>query len=101
MGNRHRDDGPAVTYKCGYAVWYRHGDVHCLSGPAILQTCGCWHHEGQCKELMVNPDYSRQEWYVDGRRFTEEEFYRYVDTTTGEVFVPVGKTLQHDTRHLD
>lgn len=74
----HREDGPAVIdTKHGLEVWYRFGKRHRLDGPACVTSGGC-------------------EWYVDGRRFTETEFNLYVDPSTGEVFVPPGKKLEHD-----
>lgn len=32
-------------------------------------------------------------WFVNGQQFSESEFYRYVDTLSGEVLVPPGKKL--------
>lgn len=99
-GKMHREGGPAVIYKCGYTVWYKHCRPHCTSGPARIQTCGLWHSSGHCLHPLTTADPKRVEWHVDGRQFTEDEFYRYVDIATGEVFVPVGRELLNDHIHL-
>lgn len=31
------------------------------------------------------------EFYIQGHRVSEDDYYRYVDTLTGEVFVPPGR----------
>ncbi len=54
-GQRHRDDGPAATYRGGDFTWFRHGMVHREDGPA----------------KVVN---GRRSWYLNGKRvkaFTE------------------------------
>jgi hypothetical protein len=79
-GQLHREGGPAIEWRDGRKYWYRYNECHRLDGPAIENEQG------------VNM------YYVDGRRFTEDEFYRYVDQTTGEVLVPPGKKLKHDRR---
>lgn len=93
-GQLHRDGGPAVVYRCGYEEWRVRGQLHCLTGPALVHRCGCWHNVGRC--VKINPLASSIEWWVHGRQLIEEEFYRYVDVTTGEVFIPPGKTLTYD-----
>lgn len=98
-GLLHRDDGPAVQYVCGYARWHKHGHPHCLHGPALILACGHWHRRGVCN-TTDGPDpmlLGRQEWHVDGRQFTEDEFIRYVDTQTGEILIPPGRTLINDS----
>jgi hypothetical protein len=35
-GRRHRDDGPAVVLKNGFQFWYRHDELSCDNGPAIV-----------------------------------------------------------------
>jgi hypothetical protein len=35
-GLLHREDGPAFIDKCGYRAWYYNGELHNLSGPAII-----------------------------------------------------------------
>lgn len=96
-GRLHREGGPAVKYACGYVRWHEDDRIHCLHGPAVVHRCGYWHTDGKCitshgrNPLLAD----RQEWYVRGRQFTEEEFIRYVDTLTGEVFVPPGRFLLH------
>lgn len=77
-GHLHREDGPAVKYPGGGECWYKRGKYHRLNGPATIQI------------------FERDDYYADGRRFTEDEFYRYVDQDTGEVLVPPGKKLTHD-----
>lgn len=96
-GCRHREDGPAIAFKCGYRVWYKHGTPHRLCGPARTQPCGAFHARGRC--LGPSQGYAHKiEYYVDGRPFTEDEYYRYVDVVNREVLVPPGKCLKHE-RH--
>lgn len=95
-GNLHRDGEPAVKYACGYALWYENNLLHCLRGPAVVHECGYYHHMGECekaygKRLCL---LDKVEWFVRGIRFTEDEFYRFVDTQTGELFIPPGRALQ-------
>lgn len=79
-GKLHRLDGPALDYRDGRKIWYRYGVLHRTDGPASIM-----------------PGWVSA-YFVDGRQFTEEEFYRYVDQDTGEVLVPPGKKLRHDYR---
>jgi hypothetical protein len=79
-GKLHRIDGPARVWKDGSKEWWVHGKVHRTDGPAV---CGPW---------------GPSQWFVGGRRFTEHEFDLYVDTTTGEAFVPPGKKLTYDKK---
>jgi hypothetical protein len=80
-GLLHRVGGPAVVHtRCDTSCWYHFGKRHRLDGPAVETGDG------------------HDEWHVNGREFTEDEFYRYVDQLTGEVFVPPGKILVHDTK---
>jgi hypothetical protein len=74
-GLLHREGGPAVMWLGGSEEWYQHGKLHCINGPAISLSTG------------------HMEYYIKGQRFTEEEFYKYVDHLTGEVLVPPGKEL--------
>lgn len=88
---RHRDDGPAIIGSDGSKAWLVNGEYHRVDGPAIE------------KSRVVNKKNpgSRtydDEYYIHGRRFTEEEFYRYVDQDTGEVLVPPGRKLTHDKK---
>jgi hypothetical protein len=78
-GQRHRDDGPALEYTNGSKVWYQHGLMHRIDGPALEY-----------------PDGLMDQYWVNDKRFTEEEFYKYVDHLTGEVLIPPGKKLTHD-----
>lgn len=74
----HCVDSPAIEYSTGGKCWYKHGVPHRIGGPA-----------------MTSP-YGPDEYWVNGLKFTEEEYYQYVDHDTGEVFVPAGKKLTYD-----
>jgi hypothetical protein len=39
-GLLHREDGPALQYKCGYKEWYINGKYHREDGPAIEDANG-------------------------------------------------------------
>lgn len=97
-GKLHRDGGPAVNYVCGHAMWYENDRLHCLHGPALVHGCGYLHRSGRCvtTHSMNQHILDQQGFYVNGRRFTEDEFLRYVDHATGELFIPPGKKLEHD-----
>jgi hypothetical protein len=71
----HRIDGPAIVYSTGGECWYKHGIPHRVDGPASTSPYG--------------PD----EYWVHGHKLTIDDFYRYVDQETGEVFMPPGKRL--------
>jgi hypothetical protein len=51
-GYYHRLDGPAIIYRDGDMVWYRHGNRHRDDGPALD-----W------------PSANRFKWYKDGREY--------------------------------
>lgn len=97
-GMRHREGGPAVVNVCGYQAWYRWGDPHNTRGPALVHACGYYHVCGICHpnrtKTYAKP---RIQWYIQGHRLAEKEFYRYVDTATGEIFLPHGRALTHTT----
>jgi len=78
-GRLHRLDGPAEV-GLSYQKWWVDGKLHRLNGPAVVRVDGPPH------------------WFVNGREFTEDEFYMYVDQETGEVLVPPGKKLTHDKK---
>lgn len=75
-------DGPAMVYPSGTQSWYIHGKLHRIGGPAI------------------ETDKGNKAYFVDGRRFTEAEYYRYVDQDTGEVLVPSGKKLAYEREQV-
>lgn len=79
-GKRHRDDGPAIDVTHGAKEWFRDDKRHRTDGPAIDYADGFF-----------------DQYWVNDRRFTEEEFCLYVDTFSGEVLIPPGKTLLHDS----
>ena len=58
-GELHRDDGPAIETTNSKA-WYRHGKLHRDDGPAV--------------EITAIRDGSKNEWWLDGRQYTKEEF---------------------------
>lgn len=93
-GVLHREDGPAFI-STEVKAWYKDGNRHRIGGPAIEGVDGSfqWYENGQLHRLdgparYANGGYS---WYVRGEYFTEDEFYRFVDTLSGEVFWPVGR----------
>lgn len=98
-GLLHRDGKPAKTHPNGDCVWYTHGKLHCTSGPAIVSLITEWWVNGKLHRLngpaIEYPD-GRRSWYANDLHFTEEEFYRYVDQITGEVFVPPGRYLTYE-----
>jgi hypothetical protein len=53
-GELHRINGPAVTWPDGRQAWYQHGELHRINGPAVIRPDG---HQG---------------WYVHGRSITGE-----------------------------
>ena len=56
-GNRHREDGPALTYSNGYKEWFLNGKLHREDGPAVQYIDGTkkWHLEG--KEYRYEKEY--------------------------------------------
>jgi len=39
-GFYHRENGPAVIYKCGTEYWLIHGKLHNSNGPAVIEASG-------------------------------------------------------------
>lgn len=93
-------DLPAVEDPHGDKKWFRHGVIHRDGGPAYISAEGreIWYKDGKCHRIDGPAvEHGKYRWYfVNGRQFTEEEFYRYVDQDTGEVLVPPGRKLYHD-----
>ena len=56
-GVKHRDDGPAVTFKGELEEWYQHGVKHRDDGPAVIFYLGTaiksqqWYQNGKCTRL--------------------------------------------------
>lgn len=62
-GSYHRLDGPAVIDRStGYESWYVNGVRHRIDGPAVL---------------YKDKTYEKDEYWVNGREFSEEEFYKH------------------------
>lgn len=99
-GSLHREDGPAIDGPQG-KFWFVRGLYHRTDGPAIEWADGSkeWHVNG-LRHRVDGPADERSNgykfWWINNRSFTEDEFYRYVDQATGEVFVPPGKKLEYD-----
>lgn len=55
-GKRHREDGPAIVYKCGTRKWYVNGKFHNECGPAII-----W-------------DGGDEYYYLNGQEVSKQEF---------------------------
>ena len=54
-GKKHRDRGPAETHKrTGYKAWFRHGLLHRVNGPAVINADGS-------KEFWENGKLMRKE----------------------------------------
>jgi hypothetical protein len=67
----------------GAEEWRYRGALHRTDGPAKTSYLG--------HELGL-----QQQYWVYGRRFTEDEFNLYIDQITGDVMVPPGKKLTYD-----
>lgn len=100
-GRLHREDGPAFEGNDGVKKWYRNGLLHRVGGAAEIYPQGAraWLQDGLLHRTdgpALSYGGGSNCWYVRGRQFTRDEFYCYVDTITGEVFVPPGKILEYD-----
>lgn len=100
----HRLDGPAIVFAGGGEEWWINGQLHRVDGPAVETCIGCkeWYlHDkrhrlgGPAVEYRSTLGQKIQYW-VRGVRFTENEYYLYVDQLTGEVLVPPGKKLTYE-----
>lgn len=67
----HREDGPAIDYRNGKALWYINGFLHRLEGPAKeLNSYKCWYVNGICHRLdgpAVEYRWGDKEWHVNGK----------------------------------
>jgi len=59
-GLLHREDGPAIKYKNGNKLWFKHGKQHREDGPAIE-----W--------ISANKLY-----WLEGIRYSEEEYWEKI-----------------------
>lgn len=62
-GHYHREDGPAVIFKNGDKIWMFNGKPHRIDGPAIIYDIDGY----RC-------------WYLNGKEFTEHEWYNQPET---------------------
>lgn len=69
-GQLHRLDGPAVVFPFGTKMWLKNGKLHRLDGPAIIYGTGQ-------KPLSITC--TSEEWYINGVRYTEDEFEDILD----------------------
>ena len=104
MTIRHREDGPAISYRDGDKLWYLNGQIHREDGPAIEHGSGAknWYKHGNrhredgpayegadgTKFWIINGLYHREDgpaveycsgekaWYLNGVRFSEQEFLK-------------------------
>lgn len=74
-GRRHREDGPAVVYFSGTALWYNHGVRHREDGPAFRGSDGIeqWYYNGLLHRTdgpaAIHPN-GKLEWWIRGYRFS-------------------------------
>ena len=77
LGQRHREDGPAVTFPNGTKCWYLHGKRHREDGPAATFPTGVenWLHLGvfhrEDGPAVINEDGSK-EWWLNGKQIPYE-----------------------------
>jgi hypothetical protein len=103
LGLYHNNSGPAVVYSNGSKEWYIQGTLHRMDGPAIERVHGPdeWLLNGKRHRLGGPAVESKcykwcpDQYWVHGRNFTEDEYYRFVDQLTGEMFTPPGKKLAY------
>jgi hypothetical protein len=79
VGQYHRLDGPAIIFKSGTQVWYKHGKRHRLDGPAVEYSNGnkFWYFEGDRHRLdgpAVEYANGTKSWYLNSQEYTQEEF---------------------------
>jgi len=75
----HRLDGPAIEYSDGDKEWYIEGKLHRLDGPADERSNGSkyWYVEGK-----LHREDGTRAWYIEGVRYTEEEFNKKINSKT-------------------
>ncbi len=64
----HRSQGPAVLRNSGGKEWYRYGQRHRTTGPAVLGVDEMWFRDGEDGGPAVTFETSSEEWYCDGKR---------------------------------
>ena len=71
-GERHRLDGPAVTYPNGDKTWYQNGKCHRLDGPAVEYVNGkSWFQNGQLHRLdgpAIEYSNGGVEYWINGKQ---------------------------------
>lgn len=104
-GKFHRIDGPAREWDNGTKEWWVDGWLHREDGPAVDEPQGqFWFVRGLYHRTdgpAIEWADGSKEWYVNGHKFTEDEFHRYVDQDTGEIFLPPGRKLDHDSQSYE
>lgn len=84
QGRPHRTGGPALVERDGTLWWFTHGELDRDDGPALEHAGGTkeWFWKGN-RHNLYGPavDYSGDdlddmidEWWVDGKQYTKEEF---------------------------
>lgn len=80
-GRFHREDGPAIKSD-SLEQWYLHGELHRVGGPASITYNGeVWYRNGVLHRTdgpaVYNRSFNHKEYWVNGKEFSEEEFYRH------------------------
>ena len=78
IGQKHREDGPAVEKYNGAMAWYVNGKLHREDGPALVNVDGHFHF-GIEKKWLINGTLHREDgpaveyangakaWYINGK----------------------------------
>lgn len=59
LGERHREDGPAVEWVNGDKYWMQHNDFHREDGPAVENASGSnyWYYRDQPIEVSCQKEF--------------------------------------------
>ena len=92
LGQRHREDGPAVECLSGHKLWYQNGQLHRIDGPAREYANGnkFWYQNNQLHRLD-GPAFDgvdeKFEYYIYGREYTEFEFKFFSQAILGNIII--------------
>jgi hypothetical protein len=102
-GQRHREDGPAITWADGFKAWYFNDQLHRTDGPAIENADGdkTWWVNDKLHRIdgpaIENAD-GRKEWYIMGDRYTEAEYHEAIAPVKELTMPELEKLLGHKVK---
>lgn len=99
----HREDGPALERTNGTKIWYKNGLCHRVDGPAAIYSDGdkYWFVNNKLhREDGPAVEYAKGKpvYYLDGVRYTKEQFEQLTVPNLEQITKDVSKRLGYEVK---